>query len=258
LFFHGLKVQIRIIMFMLYREVKVRFGRNGIGLATEVLNILVLIALFVGLRVLAGAGSHRGMQVGPFVAIGMVSVVLFRTIFNTTLSSNRSYRSWSLYPQITFLDIAIVRWIYTTILYCLVAYAIFNLMLIYGFSDPIENEMGVFSVFIMISVFGFFLGLCARGLLPDTPLIRVGLTMFNRVIFWTSGTFFVVPELPYAVREYLLYNPLLHMTEMARSEYFYVYKSDYASDQYVELWFAVLVFAGLVIERATRYRWAVR
>jgi len=258
LFLHGLRVQGRVLIVLLIREFRVRNGKNYMGLINEAGNVVMMIALFVGLRIVLGGGVHRGMEVGPFIACGMLSILLFRSLISDAMTTPSAYRAFSSIPHVTILDIFIVRYIYKTTIYMALAIIVFNTMIYWNASPPVEDWIGVVFFLFLASQIGFWIGIIFCTLLPESLLVKFAIILFNRIIFWTSGTFFVVPELPFGTREYFLLNPLVHVTESIRSAYFYVYQSDYANMAYLSEWMIGLVFLGLVADRAKRYRWQPR
>jgi len=59
------------------------------------------------------------------------------------------------------------------------------------------------------------------SLAPLYPSIRtITNPLLGRPLFFTSGIFFTAEMIPSEIRQYLLYNPLLHMIEIVRSAFF--------------------------------------
>ena len=90
-----------------------------------------------------------------------------------------------------------------------------------------------------------------------------GLAVFFRVVtrlqgpltrpfFWTSGLFFTANDLPQAAREVVLYNPVLHATELVREGWFPGYTSRYVDPSYLVSWIVALTFLALAVERVAR------
>jgi capsular polysaccharide transport system permease protein len=82
-------------------------------------------------------------------------------------------------------------------------------------------------------------------------LERVRSVMF-RPLFFLSGVWFTANELPPEYREILLYNPILHCTELVRGGWFKSYDPRYAEPLYAAVWALVLISVGLSIERVAR------
>ena len=75
-----------------------------------------------------------------------------------------------------------------------------------------------------------------------------------RPFFWVSGIFFTASTLPLEARDLLLYNPVLHATELTRAGWFTRYEANFTNFSYAASWALALVLAGLVLERVVRRR----
>lgn len=73
-----------------------------------------------------------------------------------------------------------------------------------------------------------------------------------RPFFWVSGLFFTVHSLPEKYREMVLYNPVIHITELVRAGWYPNYQNQYFDVPYVLVWILGLLFVGLVLETITR------
>ena len=69
-----------------------------------------------------------------------------------------------------------------------------------------------------------------------------------------SGNFYTAEMLPDSARDLMLFNPLLHGTELARDAYFTEFQSSYASMEYLAAWAFGMLFVGLLTQRALRTR----
>jgi ABC-type polysaccharide/polyol phosphate export permease len=69
---------------------------------------------------------------------------------------------------------------------------------------------------------------------------------------YTSGIFFVWPEVPYSMRPIAIYNPFFHLEELMHAAYFEVYHSPIASWNYVITIQVLTLALGLVVERRCR------
>jgi capsular polysaccharide transport system permease protein len=73
-----------------------------------------------------------------------------------------------------------------------------------------------------------------------------------RPLFWVSGLFFTVEEVPQAAQAALLFNPVLHTVELVREGWFASYESPGASVSYVLYFALAFLTAGLLLERIVR------
>jgi len=89
--------------------------------------------------------------------------------------------------------------------------------------DPLQTFEGVLVTAFTGASFGRLTAIL--GLLSETTKRLVPILV--RPLFWVSGVFFTVSELPDALRPYLYWNPLLHAVEIMRSGVFLDYESDF-------------------------------
>lgn len=85
--------------------------------------------------------------------------------------------------------------------------------------------------------------------------IQIGIFI---LMFMFSGIFFIPTNLPAKFRDILWYNPLLHSVEWLRSAYYDGYGYGMLSKSYLLGCATVVLFIGLVIERALRGRLLVQ
>jgi capsular polysaccharide transport system permease protein len=71
-------------------------------------------------------------------------------------------------------------------------------------------------------------------------------------LFWISGLFFTVEDLPEGAQRALLFNPVLHSVELVREGWFSSYESPGASVPYVLYFALAFLSVGLLLERVVR------
>jgi capsular polysaccharide transport system permease protein len=75
-----------------------------------------------------------------------------------------------------------------------------------------------------------------------------------RPLFWLSGIFYSIDSVPSALREILLYNPIVHCIQLVRGGWFPGYHPRHIDPWYPVAWILVLLFLGLSLERVARRR----
>lgn len=254
---NALDNQWRVLNAVIFREAKARLGLNFIGLWAEFGRLAFAVAIFSVVRYVTGSGVHRGMEIVPFIASGVMTFWMFRrTLFIVAMSSMSADR-YAFFPQVTVLDIAIGRGIVNIVLYMILAFITFSVFVLAGVSEPIYRPPYVALVLIISGLYGLFAGLILNSLFTRIRLLRPLMQIGVRVLMMTSGVFFVIPEIPLLVRDFALYNPLLHLNDIMRQEYFGKYTADYADVSYVVHWLVGLILFGLIAERAARKRSAL-
>lgn len=249
-------VQFRLLAMLVSLEAKRRFGTGFSGIIGAFLEASMLIVIMVGMRLLTGATAHRGMEIAPFVVSGLIVLLAFRGCLQQSMGTPQAFNRLQSSTKITILDLDIARTIVVILIYTFIAVVFITILIAMGEAEPPENPLGNLWVIFLAGIFGLTVGQIIRSVLPAGFIRTILLLIFTRASIWLSGAFFVAPELPYAWRELMLYNPLLNLTEMSRTAYFAVYTSDYADEGYVAACLAALLITALVVERATRSRWS--
>lgn len=79
-----------------------------------------------------------------------------------------------------------------------------------------------------------------------------------RPLFFISGTFFSINDMPHSVQPLLLWNPLLHIFELMRSCFSPHYNASLVSLEYAALWALLLLTLGMLMLRANWRRMLTR
>lgn len=246
--------QWRVLNAVIFREAKARIGLNFIGVWGEFGRLSVAIAIFSIVRYFTSKGIHRGMEIVPFIATGVLMFWTFRRTLLIVSNTSLSYDRYSFFPQVTMLDVALGRAIVNIILYIILSFIVFGVFIVAGISQPIYRPAYVAMLLIVSGMYGLFAGLIFNALCARVRVVRPILQVALRVLMMTSGVFFVIPEIPYLVHDIALWNPLLHLNDLMRHEYFGKYKAEMADFGYAMRWLFGLIFFALVSERAMRER----
>ncbi|RJF94491.1 hypothetical protein D3874_01245 [Oleomonas cavernae] len=254
---NAIQNQLRVLSAVIFREAKARLGLNFIGLWTEFGRLSIAIAIFSGIRYFSGGGIHRGMEIIPFIATGVLLFWMFRRTLLFVSSTSMSADRYAFFPQVTMLDIAIGRGIVNVVLYIILSFATFGVFRLVGVSEPIFRPAYVAMLLVVAGLYGTFAGIILNALFTRIRILRPILQVVLRILMITSGVFFVIPEIPHFLHDYALWNPLLHLNDLMRQEYFGKYQAELASFGYVMRWLVGLVLFAVIAERAARSRAAL-
>jgi capsular polysaccharide transport system permease protein len=237
----------------MYREFNFRFARRSLGILEEIGSIAIHVVAFSILRLMAGVQSHYGMPILPFTASGVYTYWLFRTGVAQVSTSLLMGARYSSFPIVTPLDIGLARGLVNVLLYIGIALASFYFLQLIGYSGPIRDVVKVVGLLLTAGLFGIGAGMVCAGIFHYVEIMRtVVLVGGLRFLSLVSGVFFVYPDLPYKLRPYAEWLPLLHLNDMLRAAYFPTYEANWASPSYVAIWVVGALSLGLVVERALR------
>lgn len=247
------RVQGRVIWALMLNEMNTRLRGRSFGYAWVVLEPIVVISLLVIAFSTFRHTAPLGMDTAPFFATG---VLAFQCFSRNATQGRRIHGRHGVtsYPQVAELDLIIARALLNYLTYVIVLVSILAVIRAFNLGNWPHSWLGLFCDLALATLLGVSLGILVRALTAFVSWVEQFVSVAMRVMFIFSGVFFIPALLPDPYREILLYNPVLHVTEFARSSHFANFTDKYASLSYVIWWIAGLLFVGLIAERAVRQR----
>lgn len=250
----GLFIELQVLHALILRETRTRFGESQIGYLWALLQPLLWIGPMIWLFQATGRGTPMGMSVVGFLATGLITFQLFRNCALRVLVAIDSNRGLLFYPQVKPISLMMARTLLEGATGISVFFAILGGEALVLGVFPADNLLEVIGGLGLTAALGGALGsvLCSLNVMSDSvqrfanPLIRP--------LFWVSGIFFSVDELPPQVAAYFLWNPLLHTITFVRAGWFASHESHLVNAWYPLAWIVALSFLALVLERAIRGR----
>lgn len=189
----------------------------------------------------------------PLIALLITGVLPYRLFRETMAGLSRLEivnRNILVIPHVTPFDAAYALIIFEY-LTMLMVFLLISLLMHYLEVDPdVDDVLGVLLAFCLMSCFGAGIGMTIAGLSRKIKSAnKLALPLFGAPVFLTSGPFFTASMLPATAREWLLYNPLLHVTEYMRSSYFKGFESPYYDLHYAGSFAFVLLVLGFATMR---------
>jgi capsular polysaccharide transport system permease protein len=237
----GMAAQQRVIQALLLREMQVRFGRDNIGILWIIIEPMMFAITVTLMHAASGFAQHgRGEDVYAFTVIGYCLFIIFRNIFNRAESAIHESLNLFYHRAVSPLDIVVAK--------------------------SLVDMIGCTCAVVILLGFGIALDLCdwpARPLYLVAATVMIywltlGLSMlvaayahkhhffgrlvhpFSYAMVPLSGAFVTMGFLPTWAREYMAWNPMMTIFEMARYGQFEV-----ATDEYVYSTFAFAVCSAL-------------
>jgi len=250
----ALTTQTRVINALILRETKTRYGNYKIGFLWALIEPLVGVTVFVMIFANLRNDSPSGMPLVAFMLVGFCCYGLFRDPWGSLQGSISNSRHLLTFPQVTTFDIILAR----AILEVLVCFFVLGFLLymayLAGFEVRCENPLGVLVACCLLAILGTGAGFLFASLEPLIPSVKQITQVLNRPLYFGSGLFYTADTIPEAARDYLLYNPLLHIMELLRSEFFYEFETSHGSWTYATLWSFSTLAVGLLTHQAFHKR----
>ena len=251
----ALRTQVRVIHALVLRETRTRYGEHKVGFLWAFAEPIAMIAIISTFFMAMHNDEISGMPLVAFMITGFVPFTIFRDIMQQMQGAIGQNKMLLAFPQVTTFDVILARGVLEfAVLMCVFGALLLGASLM-GFEVRCENPLGVLAVCVLLAMMGTGWGFALASITPLVPSARqIVIVVLGRPLFYASGLFYTAEAVPSPVRDWLLYNPLLHLIELGRSAFFVEFESAYASWTYATLWtFGMLVF-GLLVHQSLRKR----
>lgn len=200
------------------RELRDRFGRSRSAFAWAILQPMIFLVGLSAIRHLLGRGRDDiyGVSGMYFFWLGVVPFFMFLHGFNRCLGASRAYLGLYQYRQVQPFDVLLVRVLFEFTTLLVVFAMLLSGFVWFGQSISADNWLLFGAVLAVMFVFTLGLGLIADVVIVKNPEARQIIGVLERPLFLISGVFFTIDQVPPGVREWLLWNPLLHGIDLVR------------------------------------------
>ena len=255
--FEGFSVQLDVVKALILRETRTRFGTAQLGYLWSFIEMGLWIGTFWAMYHFAGRSTPNNMDIVGFISTGIVTFQLFRSTASRCESAINGNKALLYYPQVKFIDLFISRGFLEFATLVSVFFIINGLSFFFVDFKGVSNFLVLISGMVLSALLGMASGMVVSAASIFSETIKRLSGPLMRPLFWVSGIFFTAHMLPSKIREYLLYNPILHCIEMVRSGWYPVYNYQYYDIGYVLFFIAILFALGLTLSRAARRRYEV-
>lgn len=249
----GAFIQLQVVHALVLRETRTRFGAHQLGYLWAVLEPLIWVGTFWGLYEVAHHDVPRGMDSLTFLATGILTYELFAKNVSRIGESINGNKALLFYPQVQPIDLVWARAALETATLSAVFALVMGAGAFFRAQMPrVDDVLLVMAGLAIAASLGTSVGLllCMLGVLSNVVERLRGPLM--RPLFWISGLFFTVEEVPEGAQRALLLNPVLHAVELVREGWFSSYESPGANVSYPLCFALAFMTAGLLLERVVR------
>lgn len=230
---------LRSVFALVLREARVRHGRSRLGYAWAVAEPFAVTAAMLYFFSVTGLRGN-GLDFAPFYASGVLAFAYFRHasgFIGMALESNTPLFS---YPRVRELDAAVARLVLDTITSIMIATFVFS-FLYFAFGSPPPHDLGrMFIAYFGLGLLAFGVGLNIAALQRRFNMTGHVYNMLMAPAFILSGVIFSLQNLPYELRGFIVWNPIIHGVESFRAGYLPGYPTYHIDIPY-------LYFVGLIL-----------
>jgi ABC-type polysaccharide/polyol phosphate export permease/Flp pilus assembly protein TadD len=254
-FFETLQTQGRVILALIIRETRTRFGDSKLGygwaLLEPILHILLLSLVFA---VMMRGRPPIGDQFFIFYYTGIIPYHLFVHTSSSMTYAISSNGSLLQLPLVGTFDVLMARGLLELITDTLVATVLLAGFGAIGLGGLPQDLGGVAAALLVVWLFGCgcgFLNAVLNALTKSWDKIWAQLT---RLLYFCSGIFYVPGMMPDWIRDILAWNPILHAVDWFRSSFFQEYEPHWLDQPYMVTVAVATLLTGLGLERGLQRR----
>ncbi|CAM2957105.1 ABC transporter permease [Helicobacter burdigaliensis] len=224
-----------IISALFLRELKTRFGKNKrlgyfwvIGEPMSI--VLTITAIATAIREYHHQVMPSGISIFMFLVVGIVPYFMFRSIVSQLINGIEANLLLFAYKPVKPIHVFIAR---TCLEFCIYFTIFVSVLILAGWFlhlDVIPDYfLNVMLSFALLIGFGFVIGIGFALIGFFFEPLKTLLNYFLIVFYWASGVIFPTWLMPRPILDVLYYNPMLHVMELLRSNFFsnYPLQDDY-------------------------------
>lgn len=248
----ALRSQGRVITALMLREARTRYGRQKFGYAWALIEPILYISFFSYFFSLIGRANPFNGSVAIFLTTGFANFHGFRDVMNRTKGGFSSNEALLSFPVVKVTDVYLARGLLEFATWTLVVIILLGTLIAAGQGSLPSSIPLMATAMLALFAIAFGVGMTLGVVALFFPALSSLMAVPNRVLFVTSGLFFVPDALPPVARDVVSWNPVLHGITLFRIGYYHLYDSKFLSLNYLFGWAVGAILVGLAAERLSR------
>ncbi len=247
-----LSLQARVIVSLVLRETRATFGSSAFGYVWAIITPTASVGLLVFLFSLIGRQPPFGSSLALFFATGILTLQFFSELSNKLMTVFDANRALLTYPIIKDVDTLLARVLLITATYAMIMVIFYGALLVLGLARLPAHPGHLILAFLATALLGFGFGALNAVILSLWETWAQIEKVLTRPLFFISGIFYVPSLMPPQAREFLQWNPVLHVVEWFRHGFYPNYNSTLLNPWYPVGLGAGMLLLGLCGERLFR------
>lgn len=250
----SLEVLKDVVFALFFRELKTRFGPYRLGLAWAFIEPISFVFVLTAIRSVARSGSLFGGELHTipfpvFFLLGYVPYQMFSKLLMQSAQAINANQGLFNYRQVRPIDAILARALLEVLIFSSVILLFMAGFRWFGFTVTIDSPLQFITVFLVLALFSGGIGLIVCvGQLRFPELGKV-IPIITRPLFFISGIFFSLNDIPEKYHYLLIWNPILHAIELIRNGCYKGFNADSVSLNFLTFTALVTVFFGLALYR---------
>jgi capsular polysaccharide transport system permease protein len=248
----GLIGQQAVMRALILRELQSRFGRDNIGYLWLIAEPMMLAGVITLLHFVIEGGISHGRGPYPFTLLGYCLFIIFRNTFNRMEGVLIGSGPLFYHAQVTPFDIILAKCFIEPIACASALTILMTIGIMAGLAEPPARPVYFLAAFFAISILSCGMSMLAAAGSHKSHVLGHLLHPFSYFMFPLSGAFVTMAFLPAWARDFMMWNPLMAIFEMARYGWFESADSRYMSPWFLTAFCASTVFLGMLALRRVR------
>ncbi|MCL1044126.1 ABC transporter permease [Shewanella electrodiphila] len=239
-----LQIWLDVIFAIFVREIKSKFS-DKLGISWAVAQPVSFIFVLSYMRSSIEGGETHSIPTFVFMVYGMICIQLFLTTLTSTSGSIKKNKQLFSFRQVqpiaSVIAVALFELVNKVVVISVLALIMYFIKIEISIYDPLRILIYLISIWLIALSTGMLFAL-ARAFIPEVDKVR---TMLQRPLFFISGVFFSLQDLPENIWIYLQWNPVLHAIELSRLAAYPIYGAVGVSELYLFLFTLTITFFSL-------------
>ena len=240
---------LRAVLALMLREMATTYGRSPGGYLWAVLEPVGGIAILTLIFSFGFNKPSLGTNFPIFYATGVLPFMMFNSVCNRVSTALLFSKSLLAYPAVTYLDALLARFLVNTVTQAMVGYVVFGGILLIYETRTLPMPMLIAQSLALTAGLALGVGTLNAYLIARFAVWQMVWSILTRPLFLISGIFFLFNATPQPMRDFIWFNPLVHVVGLMRAGFYPTYDAGYVSVNYVLLVSLVAFAAGLLLLR---------
>lgn len=237
----------RSVAALVLREMATSYGRSPGGYLWAVLEPVAALAVLTVVFAVVLRSPSLGNSFPLFYASAYLPFMLFNDLANRMATSIRFSRPLLGYPAVSFVDALLARFLLALATHLVVGAIILTGILTLMDTHALLNLPRLLEGLALATAIALGVGVLNCYLMTAFPVWERAWQIVTRPLFLISGVLYIYEDLPRFAQEILWWNPLLHVTGIARTGIYSTYQAQYASVLFVLIVAAVTLALGMLL-----------
>jgi len=236
------------------REFSMRFSISKSGIFWTFFEPFFQVLVMVIIKVYLFGRGGGNIDFVAFLALNFTAYGLFKNILTKSMGAFKANKALFVYKQVKPWDTILARILVEMFITGIIIICFVVIGLYFDFDVDIQNlPMVALGFFVLISL-SFSWGLLLAVGNTFYPSIGKTVSILMRFLMFGSAIFYTIEQLPFALQQMLLLNPLTHFMEMIHGYYFNVLDDRFVDYNYMLLWIVIPLYIGLWFYRKLEER----